>query len=544
MTKVTILPAIMPAKMEIHQGATRASLTRVMSAAAVTAATLTTTYATPSKAMSIGAYAVANHSNCGAGSIPGTITELDKFFASPDLPSDFVKNFYWKDARVKQSDWVSAGDYASSSETTSGYDGSDSSLLTYIASHGVTSGGIYKALSGSPSNGGCYIPTSSLSLGDNVSRYTILSTCQGLKIGTGDSPTSTGENPSRTWKTAAKGLNCILGYSNNMADADQYGTYLLANMKTGTSALSKAFMDASESVSTSNIPAVLCFGSTEADAANYIATNPGFEAESRENGASAWVYRKVSPIGKTSFLSKSIPAALQITPKALNVSRIAGTFLGTTMEQSKSKGVTNYSSPSGEVHYNSKIGVLTIKNNLIDDIRSLDVPSFSDSEAIARNALVVSGFQKIAGNLTLAATSEDVLGGIQGIKKITSRKFSFKQPLAGALSLSQQGSIEVSVGAGGVIESIVAALVDVNPSFKSTTRPTSLQDRLADLEDTAIENVADRAPGANYKVISTRVGYDVGNFHQLNRVAPAVVEITVEAAQGEFVRNFVEKIAL
>lgn len=516
-----------------------------VSSQVVVAFILTILFQVPLQAMNVGAYAVGNHAACGIGNIPGTILELDKFFASKDLPSNYQKNFYWKDSRVKQSEWVAAGDYKASNETATGYDGADASLLTYIASHGVTSGGIYKALSGSPSNGGCYISNSSLNLGDNLGRYTILSTCQGLKIGTGSSPTSPGENPSKTWKNPAKGLNCILGYSNNMADADQYGEYLLANMKGGTSTLAKSFMDASESVSAGNIPAVLCYGSTHEDAANYIATNFEFEAESRANDDSAWVYRVVTPTSVAAAeLKAAIPAAIQISPLPMNVRKIANTFLGKNMRSSVSRSVSRYSSISGAVNYDSSIGVLTVANNLIEEIRSYPVPSLADCEAIARNALVISGLHKMADNLVLASTSEDVLGGREGIKKVVSRKFSFKQILAGDMALSQQGSIEVSVGPGGVIESIVAALVKINPTFKAALRPTSLKGRAEDLESTAIEHVAMIAPGANYRVIKTRIGYDTGNFHKLNHQAPAAIEITVEAAQGEFARNFVEKIAL
>ena len=113
-------------------------------AAALSFIAVAATGASQSLAMSVGAYAVANHSNCGAGNIPGTIAEMDKFFASPDLPADLQKNFYWKDARVRQIDWAKEGDYKASSDATTGFDGADASLLTYIASHGVTSSGIIR----------------------------------------------------------------------------------------------------------------------------------------------------------------------------------------------------------------------------------------------------------------------------------------------------------------------------------------------------------------------------------------------------------------
>jgi len=503
-----------------------------------------TLQSSPASSVTIGAYAVANHSNCGAGNIPGTIAELDKFFDSSDLPSDFQKNFYWKDARVKQSEWIKEGDYQASSETNFGFDGSDASVLTYIASHGVTSSGVYKALAGSRNFGGCYIPTTSLELGNNASRYTILSTCQGLKIGTGDYPTSPGENPSKTWKNSAKGLNCIFGYSNNMADDDMYGVYLLANLKDGRSSLSKAFMDASESVSQDNIPAVLCYGASEQDAGNYIESNSSFESQPRPNAASAWVYRMMNPVTSVKSLNTEIPAVLRIAPKNLNVEKIARIFLGNSLTKSGSAKNTKFSSNSGSVSYDLKTGTLRVQNLLIEAVKNDDVPSLNEAEQIARHALKVSGLGKIAGDLTLSATGEEMLGGAEGIKRILSRQFTYKQNLAGATSLSQQGSIDVTVGPGGAITQIRAALLDIDSTFKAPLRPTTLGQRSDAVELLAIESVASKAPGASYKVIKQRIGYDAGNFHKSRVNAPAVIEVTVEAAQGEFKRNYVQKITL
>lgn len=513
-------------------------------AAALSFIAVAATGASQSLAMSVGAYAVANHSNCGAGNIPGTIAEMDKFFASPDLPADLQKNFYWKDARVRQIDWAKEGDYKASSDATTGFDGADASLLTYIASHGVTSSGIYKALAGSRNNGGCYIPTTALELGNHSSRYTILSTCQGLKIGTGDNPTSSGENPSRTWKNSSKGLNCILGYSNNMADADQYGEYLLANIKDGSTPLAKAFMDASESVSTDNIPAVLCYGSTEQDAADYIENNTSFESQARPNAASAWVYRVVNSAREARSVKAQIPAAVKLIPLRINIEKLAKVFLGNSVTKSLSGKTTTLSANSGAVSYNAQSGTLSVRNNLVDDIRNDSVPSAVESEQIARHALKVSGLLKSAPSLSLEAVAEDVQGGDSGITKVISRKYTFKQNLAGGLSLSQQGSIDVTVGAGGAITAIKAALVQIDPLFRPAARPTDISSRNSDIDSIALQSVSAKAPGASYRVIKKRVGFDAGNFNKENRIAPAVIEVTVEASQGEFTRNFIEKIAL
>ncbi len=140
----------------------------------------------------INGYAVANHRSCGSSNLPGTIREMERFFGSNDFPSDAQKNLYYKDSNVKASDWNATSDYYENTNAASGMDGADSALISYIASHGVTSNDRYTASSGGSRNGGCNIRTTEMEIGNSANRYLILSTCQGLKIGTGSSPSRAG----------------------------------------------------------------------------------------------------------------------------------------------------------------------------------------------------------------------------------------------------------------------------------------------------------------------------------------------------------------
>ena len=504
-------------------------------------------YAASSQAITIGAYAVANHANCGNGNIPGTITELDKFFASKDFPADAQQNFYWKDSRVRQDQWAKGTDYVASKETKTGFDGADASLLTYIASHGGTSGGVYKALAGSTKNGGCYISTAALELGNQMSRYTILSTCQGLKVGTGDNPDAAGENPSKTWKNSAKGLNCIYGYSNNMADDDGYGVNLLAKLKDGQTSIAEAFLSSSEAVSKENIPAVMCFGSSQDDAAAYIQKNKSFETASRGGTVSAWVFRKSTSSDDEGMkiAATQFPSAVTVEPIQINPARVAKAFLGANVSMDKSQGsLKSYSSDAGRATYDAHTNVLQITNNLIDSIRADAVPSIDDAAEIAANAMQASGLTSIAGPLSLASHSEDVLGGEGGIQKVILRKFSFKQSLGGFQPLSQAGSVEVAVGPGGVVTAVTASLLRVTAKESSLVQSANISASTEDFETTAIRNVAEKVPGASYKVISTHYGYDAGNFFGVKSKAQAVAEVLVEAEQGGFARRYIEKIKL
>jgi hypothetical protein len=112
------------------------------------------------------------------------------------------------------------------------------------------------------------------------------------------------------------------------------------------------------------------------------------------------------------------------------------------------------------------------------------------------------------------------------------------------MTVSQQGSIDVTIGTGGVVTEIKAALVTASGAEATTTTAKDLDQRTADLESQAIELVAAKSPGANYRVLKSILGYDAGDFLKRNPTAKAVMAVTVEVQKGDFKRNFIEKIAL
>jgi hypothetical protein len=485
-----------------------------------------------SEAVSIGAYAVGNHSKCGVSSIPGTIRELDKLFAHTSLSDIGSKNFYWKEDRVRQSDWAKATDYRQSSEAVSGYDGADSSLISYIASHGITSGGVYKALAGSKEHGGCYISTADLELGNQESRYTILSTCQGLKIGTGTNPTASGENPTRTWKAAANGLNCILGYSNNMADADGYGIYLIDKLKQGNVTLAEAFMSASEAVSKGNIPAVMCYGETEDDAAKFIAESKTFVRQSRSHAAASFVYRKSSSFSpQDKSLSTPEIASSQVVLKPRSIASLIS-------EKGLQESSLVYSEPKtgyfSIAFQGSHSGFNSYKGQTI---------AVEDAIRVAQEAL--HQYQFAANDeLVISDVSEDVLGGADGIKATLSRKISFKQQIQGLTTQGQAGSIDVTIGAGGDVNRIEGLLVDTISVSKVDRNIALSQLDLTSLYQKAMAEVAAEIPNGEYKIVSERVGYDAGNFFELKQTSNLVLTLEIEATQNGVGRRYIKHMQL
>jgi hypothetical protein len=306
----------------------------------------------------INGYAVGNHRSCGANNLPGTISELQKFFASRNLPADATKNFFWTDRAVTLADWAAATDYRESQSTASGADGVDSGLISYIASHGATSGGRYLALAGGAD--GCEIRNGNMGMGDQDARYLILSTCQGLKIGTGDDPRRTGEDPTRTWRSGNTGLNCIFGYSNNMIDADQYGENLLANIAAGNSTVPEAFFRASRDISYSNIPAVLCFGADEASARANIDSLRSFTEDRFGNGASAYAYQQARRIdGTFAAPSQKVLRTTSITRRSPSLKHVSRALLGASFDVGTDGALTTNRAERGAVSYDAGTNQLT-----------------------------------------------------------------------------------------------------------------------------------------------------------------------------------------
>ena len=499
------------------------------------------------EAQTINGYAVGNFRSCGASNLPGTIAELDKFFASSHFPAEMKKNFQWNDARVRASEWSSAHDVFASTETSTGFDGVDSGLISYIASHGVTSAAKYTALSGGE-GGVCYIRTPDMSVGDQQARYLILSTCQGLKIGTGDDPLRAGENPQVTWANANQGLNCIFGYSNNMVDADQYGSYLLEALATSDDTLAEAFFRAAKRVSYANIPAALCFGADDTSARQNLETARRFTSDSYGKGGSAWAFDHSRRLDDAFVLpdsakSKVIPREIRTAPRRMSIVKLAARLVGKSARQTELKGgLKIFRDRSTTATYDPKNGFLTWRKG---DVALNHILKLSDTAAIraAKEFLVTRSIVADSVGDFQATYVTERGAQVNGKAEVVAKTVIFHQRVRGLLVLATAGSIEVTVGEGGQVIAMTASLIDATlPRVNEWLDVSTLS--LTSHKDVALRRVLQRVPGANVSVIESRVGYDVGDYAAMHQRSRVVVEVLVEADQGGFSRRFVEKVAL
>ncbi len=502
----------------------------------------------------ISGYAVTNHANCGAANLPGTIAELQKFFASHNFPDDAQKNALWTDADVKMADWGSSHDYFESTRGASGFDGADSSLISYIASHGTTSGGRYTALAGG-ADAACNIRTTEMKLGDSKSRYLVLSTCQGLKIGTGDDPSRPGENPQVTWRNANQGLNCIFGYSNNMEDGDAYGEYFLEDLATSDDTLADAFFKASRRVSYGNVPAALCFGADDNAARQHLATAKRFTDEHYGQGGSAYRYDLARRLDDTFTMpqttsDKAIPRVIKTSHRKFKHATLAKALLGrgaANFSQSASGKLAIYKSPEGTMTYDSNTGFIdwrkdesgawanspreiTIKDDVVIRIAR---------DFLQRKSLVADVKTELKPTYIISRGVSDAGGHPLVFGKIV----VFHQRFSGLTPLASAGSIEVTVDASGEVSAMTATLIDAT-LLRLTEWADSNNLDLNPPKASALARLQRQFPGANLAVIESRVGYDVGDGSALEERSRLSLEVVVEVESGGYARRFAERVPL
>ncbi len=494
----------------------------------------------------VNGYAVANHRSCGAGNLSGTIPELEKFFASAEFPDDAQKNFLWTDERVRQGEWGRGGDHFVSTESASGLDGVDSGLISYIATHGSTVDGVYTALAGGGFNN-CAIKTSDVGVGDMKARYLVLSTCQGLKIGTGDDPSAPGADPRLTWAAANAGMNCIFGYSNNMVDSDKYGELLLANLAASDETLVEAFFAASRAVSYHNVPAVLCFGTDEANARQRLETSRRFVADKFGAGGSAYVVDRALKLDGAYELprKKPFPRHLRVVPAAVKAPRLAEKLLGGEVKSlaEGELGVWRLAKGArGTVTYAKNTGVLTWRN---DKLALGRTSSLKDQTAIriAKDFVRTRG---LAGDPDAAFQATHVIhrfATIGGKPTRVATTVVLHQRLEGLTSLDVRASVEVTVEADGQVASLTARLVEATkPNIVEWIDGAALD--LSRQRRSALDAMKKEMPNANLTVLDTRLGYARETTSEGEARFTAAAEVTIEAEEGGFARRYVRQLAL
>lgn len=472
----------------------------------------------PIPTKTIGAYAVANHLTCGASNIPGTIGDVAGFLAGK--PSDFRTNFSLSNDTVHAEDWHRTSDlFAATTPTRQG--GADSSLITYIASHGGTSGGIFTASMGNTLYGGCGADSSNMGLGDGKTRYLFASTCESVKIGSGEDPYIPGSVPSLTWGSAARGLRCIYGYSSVSLDSDAYGT-LFWNKLPGATSLTSAFFDASWDIYTDQVPAALCYGSSR-DAARRELDATSFDTAAASGSFwGVWRWRNREPVVSTTRLPtrELRPSQVEALPgSALPESAVA---------------VARASLPSA--HSRKSEGVA---QHLW----------FSNDDAVrhATNFLNQWGLNVPAAELTPESVRVEAESDPSGQILVREKTVIFRQHVASVPILDGQYQLRLTLDASGRVVDLYDGTVRVAVRALAPTGGPPRQPG-ADEEDTierSLLSLAQKRIGPNsteLRLKSVEMGFRIGVRTPGKRVEAAYHGV-VSARSGQFQRLYPVQLA-
>lgn len=508
------------------------------------AALLCALAAAPASAHYLDAYAVSSHAACGNGDLPNTVLEIEKLLASPDFPDDLQKNVFWSDASVRVRDWQRGSSFFANTAATSGYDGADAGLVGYIASHGRTADGVFSALAGGGANG-CEIKSSDMALGVKFARYLVLSTCQGLKIGTGFDPSAPGEDPRRTWAPANAGLNCLFGYSNNMIDADSYGTNLLRELATTDETLVEAFFHAAHDVHYSNLPAALCFGLDEANARQRLETSRRFVDERFGAGASAYVYERSQPQDGAFVLTrgKPVPRYWKLATAATSAARVARAVLG--------KGAQSLGVVGGLAVWRSERGTVTLDERRGRLAWRRDKIALSQ-EMTLKDDFVIRIAKDFARARGLAADPDNRLKAtyilargtsLAGKDAVVAKTVVLHPKLHGLTPFAAAAALEITVEPDGQVSAFTMSLVDASlPNIVEwiDTAGLDLDRHVA----AAVASLRRELPASRLAPLSTHVGYARETLPDGSSRLAAAVEVVIEATQRGFARRYVRTLPL
>lgn len=451
-------------------------------------------------------YAVENHAACGVHNLPGVVPEVQGFINGAS--SHFSQNAFFVNANVWANDFNAASDYYPSG-TASGFDGVDAPMVAYLSSHGAAGGNTYYAQMGSPENGGCSVPSDQMRLGNQNLRYLFLSTCQSLKMGPGggDRPDLPGDSAHATWADAAKGVNCILGYSTTQVDDTRYGSLFWSKYMVSGTQLASTFFDVSNAINLTQIPAVLCFGSNATEARGKL-DGMWFSGGPSAAHTSVVRYRMRTPVAPLRPLVAPVTArTLHLMPGGLIDRGLLDKLNAELVEEQRSAAEPGATGERG-VTYGDAEAVQIARSML------------AERRLIAQEELDALETEGVYSDSELTSTGER-----QTLRKIV----ALRQHVAGAPVVSGTHQIRVELDA----DRKVRRVSDGSRRLVADSAP-ALTDGPAEREraTAAILEQARAQLGGEATLVSLQLGFDLDQADEQGQV-PLAYHALVQAARNQ-----------
>jgi hypothetical protein len=500
----------------------------------------------------VGAYAVTSFGTC-ANALSNT--DKDAIGFRDSRPADLAINYLWTNEDAYQSDWTT-NDYYASSGTTTGFDGADASMLTYLSSHGNSSGGTFFGSLGQSQ--GCSFNNGAMSLGNAKNRYLFLSVCYGLMLGDGkllpEHQAHSVEDLQVVWPKGLAGTRCIFSYGTVSTDSPDYGRFFWEKWNHVGVTNAKAFLDASWAISTRQQPVVMCFGANEAEA-NAKMAETVFDYGASNYGYNVWTwYDPVAP-------ARPAPKSAHVTAAAPRRVQLAKTTLETGLAAfpltQKSGAATRkaYATSRG----GSEAAAATIAPSVAATskgwryVNPKRTPITATKAArVLTDAEVIGKASALLEELRLGSTKGKDAAGASGLAvayvrhqnaastddptpRVVGKTVAFEQAVAGGMPmLTDAGKILVSYDMNGDVTEIedtrvaataAKAVPEATDALRETTTPESAEADLMALAER-------RFPGAEIKAGAVEIGY----VEVEGGAAELVARLPVTTSEGEFAK--------
>ena len=495
----------------------------------------------------LGGWYIVDHSSCGNANLSATHGDTWGFINGRAAWQK--KNFVYGNADVWADDFKSGSDHYAANNLPAGFDGVDSVVIGYIASHGVTSGSTFTMSAGGTGHGGCTVKSTQMSFGQNDLRYMFFSTCQSVR----------NVNPGAVWFRTAKGIRAIFGYHTNIVDSDAYGKYFFENWKKTGAKTTDSFLDASWRVSHDQSPVAAWFGPNTAAAEGFRDNEEYFQLDAVSGNSIAWSWYDARTLDRELQLPTGAIVTLEFNaprgPEAA-AELISQLSSGQPVEIDETTvsgdNVCHRTRDGSVLTFNTRSGSIDLT---LPAFSSPSVVDFSDDEAVDAAAEYLRGREEAFRGLQIDSAdaevtlipsvvrdsmvaSADESGTAQSQRKHVT--VVLRQTVNGIATIGTGGVIEVTLNGDREVCRVRSVLRDI----ASVTNQTPALD-VAALQRRAEELALAEVLAQPYVDECTVVKSEFGLFSADESIAQSSAEpsfrVLVELQTGQFSR-LVEKI--
>ncbi|TPG28204.1 DUF6345 domain-containing protein [Mycolicibacterium hodleri] len=496
----------------------------------------------------LGGWYIVDHSACGNADLPATRGDTWGFVNGRAAWQE--KNFVYGNGDVWADDFMSSSDHYAASNLPAGFDGVDSVVLGYIASHGVTSGSTFTMSSGGTGHGGCTVKSTQMSFGQNDLRYMFFSTCQSVR----------NVNPGAVWFRTAKGVRAIFGYHTNIVDSDAYGKYFFENWKKTGAKTTDSFLDASWRVSHDQSPVAAWFGPDMATAETSRDNEEYFQLDAISGRSIAWSWYDARTLDRGLQLSMAPIMTLQFgAPRgpegAAELVAQLGSRQPVEIDETTLSGdnVCHRTRDGAVLIYNTRSGSIDLT---FPAFSSPSIVDFSDDEAVTAATEYVRGREEAfrglkvdVANTDVAVVASDVRHSMVAsadesgnstdprVKHVT---VVFRQTVDGIATIGTGGVIEVTLNGDREVCRVRSVLREVVSVARqdSAFDVAALQQRA---EERALAEVLAQPYVNEGRVLKTEFGFFSADESIVQSTAEPSFRVLVEMQTGPFAR-IIEKI--